>query len=177
MPVGRRGDDVLERGQLRAVEPCRSRCGRRTDDDGSGADRRELALELGGRAERVERDRDEAGAEHGQVRHHEVPVVGADDRDPVAGLEPEADQPAPERRDLRAQLAVGRRAAPADQGDGVVGVGLDDRRQVHGRRVEHITGRSRRRASSPGEEDELEQRGAEDQERAGRRARWWCRVS
>ena len=87
--VGRRGDDELERRRLRPVERAEA-CGPTGPIGRSGTDRRELALERGGRAQRVERDRDEAGAEHGQVRGHEVPVVGADDPHPVAGLEAQA---------------------------------------------------------------------------------------
>ena len=46
--------------------------------------------DLRDRAHRVERHGDAAGAEHGEVGDDEVPVVGGDDADPVARLEPEA---------------------------------------------------------------------------------------
>ena len=56
--------------------------------------------------------RDQAGAEHRQVGHDEVPVVAAGMRDPVARLEAEADEAARGPRHLLAQLAVGRDLGP-----------------------------------------------------------------
>ena len=55
--------------------------------DRRGADSGELARELDGRAGGVERHGDQPGAERREVGLDEVPVVAADDRDPVAGLE------------------------------------------------------------------------------------------
>ena len=47
------------------------------------------------------------------------------------------------RADLLAELPVGGGLAPRDHRDGVVGVGVDDRGQVHGRSVHHIGAGSR----------------------------------
>ena len=98
--------------QGRARRP--GRAGRRWPGRGGrrsrpGPRRRPAPLDLRCRAQRVERHGHGAGAEDGQVRHHEVPVVGGDDRHPVAGLDAQPDEPAPQAGDLVAQLAVGGR--------------------------------------------------------------------
>ena len=81
----------------------------------------------------VHRHGHEAGAEHREVGHDEVPVVGGHDADAVAGLEPQRRQPArADRATWRAQVAVGCGLAAGDHRDRGVGVGVDDRRQVHG---------------------------------------------
>ena len=56
---------------------------------------RDLPLELGRRAGRVERHDRGPGPQRRQVRHHEEPVVGGHQGHPVAGLDPEADEPGP----------------------------------------------------------------------------------
>jgi hypothetical protein len=104
----------------------------RADQHGPGADRGELPLELARRAQRVERNGDGAGAEHREVGGNEVPVVGADDADAVTRVDAEPDEPGPQAADLLAELAVGGGAPPADQGGGVVGMGVDDRGEIHG---------------------------------------------
>ena len=93
--------------------------------------------DLGNRAGRVDRHGHASRAEHGEVRHDEVPVVGRQDADPVARLEAQLRQPGPEPRRLLAQLPVGRPAPARDQGDGVVRVRLDDRGEVHSCAVHH----------------------------------------
>ena len=77
---------------------CRLAAG--ADEHGRRSDRRELAFQLEPRTQRVQRHGDEPGAEHGQVGHDEVPVVGTDDANPVAGLQAEGDQPATQVCDL-----------------------------------------------------------------------------
>ena len=153
---GRAGQAVVEQQRRRRARPAgwRSRArapaarpGRRwpsvpmpfgPGDHRAGADRRPSSrVTSGARAAGVDRHGHAPGAEHGEVRHDEVPVVGHDDRDAVARLEAQPDEPAPQAGDLLAQLAVGRGAAARDQRDRVGGVGLDDRRQVHRAAVQH----------------------------------------
>ena len=124
-------DHVLQGRQLGAVERGHGRLAARPGDHGAGADGRELTLDLGQRARGVQRHGHEPGAEDGQVRHDEVPVVGGHDADAVAGLEAQRRQTAPQARHLTAQVAVGRGLAARQQGHRRVGVGVDDRGQVH----------------------------------------------
>ena len=100
-------------------------------DRHTGAGGRHLPLELGRWGHGVQGDAHRPRPQNGQVGDDEEPVVGRHQRHPVAGLEAANHQPASQGGHLGAQLAVGRLPAPAEQGHGVVGMGLDDGRQVH----------------------------------------------
>ena len=98
---------------------------------------RELPLDLGRRARGVEGHDRGTRPQRRQVRHHVEPVVGGQERHPVVGLHPQADEPGPQLARLAAELAVGGRVAPVEEGDGVVGVRVDDRGQVHATSAAH----------------------------------------
>ena len=100
------GDDVAHGRQRDAVDGRATpppRCGRRST--ATGADGRELALELGRRARRVERHDDGTEADDGEVGDDEGVPVAADQRDPVAVADAEPGEAA-------AQPATGRRSSP-----------------------------------------------------------------
>ena len=122
-------------------------------DHGLGADGGQLALDLRDRAGRVQRHRHQPGAEHREVGDDEVPVVGGDDADAVARLEPERGQAAPQTRHLAPQVAVGCGLAAGDHRHRGVGVWVDDRRQVHSR--QSSTGRSGRLTAGCGRRSRL----------------------
>ena len=148
-------DHVLQGRQAGAVERGHGRLAARPGDHGAGADGRELTLDLGQRARGVQRHGHEPGAEDGQVRHDEVPVVGGHDADAVAGLEAQRRQTASQAGHLTAQVAVGRGLAAGQQGHRRVRVGVDDRGQVHlgqsstgGPAVVHLATARRRKPAS-----------------------------
>ena len=68
----------------------------------------------------------------------------------IARLQTEAHQATPQVRHLLAELPVGGGLAPRDHRDGVVGVGVDDRGQVHDPSVHHIDARRRLSEGPPG---------------------------
>ncbi len=96
-----RAVDVRPGGRSRRPDQCRHRF-----DDG------ELALDLGCRARRVERDDHGAEAHDREERHDEIPVVGAQHGDPVAGRDALGGEPTTHPFDLVAEFAVRRLAIP-----------------------------------------------------------------
>ena len=97
----------------------------------SGLDGGELALELGGRAGRVQRHGDGADAEDGQVAHDEPEAVVVDDRDPVALADAVGEDAAARPSDHVAELAVRGRLVPADDRHVVGVVALCDLSKIH----------------------------------------------
>ena len=124
-------DDALVVGELAAVDGLGHLAARGTDQRQLRARGGQLALDLGRGALRVQRDGDGPGAEHGQVRRDEIPVVGGQDRHPVTRRDPSGGEGAAHARHLLAQLAVVGHPSPADQRGAVGVVSLDDGGQVH----------------------------------------------
>ncbi len=134
---GGRRDDVLHRRHRGRVDRTPHRESGLLDDDGPGVHHGQFTLEFGRRAGRVQRHGDGAETDRGEVRHHEVPTVAAEQGDGVAAGHAECRQATAHRRHLIAQGAVRRRPTTADQCHGLRVVSLDDVGQVH---VSHTPG-------------------------------------
>ena len=124
-------DVALVAGDRGGVDVVGHLAGGRADQRELHAGDGQLALDLGGGALRVQRDGDGAHAEHRQVGRHEVPVVGGQDRHPVARRHPPGDEGAAHVRHLVAERAVGGLPPAAHQRAAVGVVPFDDGRQVH----------------------------------------------
>ena len=77
------------------------------DHDGASGDDRQLGLEFGTGAGRVERHGDRSETDGGEVGDHEVRRVADHDGDPIVGADPAGGETAAERRHLVAEFAVG----------------------------------------------------------------------
>ena len=111
-------------GRARGAEQRRGRAGRQRDP---GIDRGKLALDLGGRRERVQGHRGSTGMERGEITGDEGLVVGAGERHAIPRLDAPLHERAGEPRRVGRELRV-RRDAPAPDKRGVVG---DATRQQH----------------------------------------------
>ena len=122
--VGDGGDDLW-------IDVLPRRGAGRTDDDCDGTHHDELALDLGSGARWVERHGHGTQANDGEVGDDEVAVVPHQHRDAVALPHTEAGQAAAQGGHLFAQLAIGGLAPPADQGDALGRMAIDDVGKIH----------------------------------------------
>jgi hypothetical protein len=124
-------DHELQGGQPVPVDRVDGGATRGSDHDRPHAHRRQFTFELARRAERVQRYGHRPDAEDGQVAGDEVPVVGTQDAHPVARLDAQPHESAPQTGHVVAQLAVRGDVSPADQSDRCRVVRLDDAGEIH----------------------------------------------
>ena len=125
-------DDVLEGRDEARSTPAKAGAAAGPDDDGSGTDGGQLPLELARRAQRVERHGDAAGAEDGAgTRRRSTSSCRRRCRHGRRARAPGRPSPPGTPPTCSRRVAVGRGPTPADEGDGVVRMGFDDRGEVH----------------------------------------------
>ena len=83
-------DEELESGGVLGGEVTEMPLGGGSDDRGPDGHVGHLACQRRTWGLRVERDRDRTHTQDGEVAHHEVPVVGRHDRDPVTRVDAQA---------------------------------------------------------------------------------------